>query len=221
MAKSPFFYADITNSTSDGGEIRVNLGDSIKKESFAAEQPVWGMGGFFYRPRDPDATGAAEAVYVEDGHEKIVLATRDNRLDDTKVGSLGKGDRAIIGEGEARIFIKDDRDAISLFTVSQPDDDNMTIDMDGSAGTLLISCGQSYIKITNDSILIGTAGGYLEVGPDGVSAGGQHFACNTGSGHLGLMVPAPPTAPMAPARSIVAGPTGMAGIGSLSWTVSI
>src|SRR3990167_5975490 len=97
--------ADILASTSDGGEVLVNLGDIRDNSGIAAEAPMWGVDGFVSRPNDPDEAGACEALYVVDGDEKRVLATRDMRFSE-QVGTLQPGDRAIFTDGEPRLLVK-------------------------------------------------------------------------------------------------------------------
>jgi len=194
--------ADILSSTASNGEIRVNLGDSRDSTGFWPDAPMWGLDGFYSRPNDPDADGAAQAFFINDANENRVLASRDNRFAD-KVGSMDPGDRAIVTSGDARIFIKQVRDAITLYTVSQPDDDNMLFDMSGKDGVIKITCGAAWIEMNSDSITLSAGGSSIAIDKDGITIVGAHFGCSTASGHLGA--PGPPPAPGYPVSASAIG----------------
>jgi len=216
--------ADILASTSDGGEVLVNLGDTRDNSGIAAEAPMWGVDGFVSRPNDPDEAGACEALYVVDGDEKRVVATRDMRFAE-QVGTLQPGDRAIFTDGEPRLLVKKAKNSIVLYTLNVPADLSMMVELNGEEGTLKLINGGSWIEIAADRVTIGADGGKatLTVDASGVSLVGAHFAANTGGGNLGVLA-APPLVPPVPpvpvANSILLGPTGMAGVPSSKWVVS-
>lgn len=211
--------ADILNSSVTDGVVRLTIGDSRDDKAVAADASMWSMDGFFSRPKPPDSTGSSEAIYIVDGDDKIVIATRDNRFADL-VGTLNPGDRAIVA-GDARIFVKEDG-SITLYTVSQPDDDNMLLHMSGKDGKFILAIGTARIVITNDRIEFATNDASLVLDADGISVAGKHCAFLTGSGQLGAgaLLPPAPLVPPAPLSSILKGPTGMAGSPSTSWTVA-
>ena len=216
--------ADVLKSTAEDGEIRCTLGSSLT-EFGLGDAPVWGMDGFISRPNDPDADGACQAFYLADP-EKRILAFYDPRFSDA-VGSLDPGDRAIVTDGAARIFLKKARDAVVLYTESQPDDLSMMFDMSGEDGTLTIVIGNMYLKLGKDGdkkdvISLGINGGAsLTLYADGtVRIDGKSFQCNTPSGQLGYTGSPDVILPI-PLNSILAGATGVAAKPSTGWTVSV
>lgn len=216
-----FNVADILATETADGEVRCNLGYSDSGKGIGAGEAMWfGSDGFVGRPNDPDEDGACMAWFFADGNDKRILAVRDNRWSD-KVGELEPGDRAIISSGEARLLLKVGNDSITLYTESQPDQQSMMVALSGEDGEITISCAGSWIKMSNDSIVMGVKGGkaMLTIDENGVQVDGNQFRCATLSGHLGVISPLVP--PPVGLMSIVAGPIGIIGVGSPKWTVSI
>ena len=208
--------ADVLATTIEDGEVRCNIGDSVESIGLGAEVAPWGIDGFVARPNDPDEEGACQAVYWSDGQNKRIVARRDNRFV-SFVGALEPGDRAIVSNSTARLFLKKERDALVLYTESQPDGNQaMLVDLDGSTGTVLLSCAGSWIKLSNDSIQLGAAGGktIVTIDADGVQIDGASFVCATATGSLGVPLPTPP-----PAQAILYG--AAPGAPSKSWTVAL
>lgn len=209
--------ADILASETIDGEVRVNLGDAITGKGWGASSPVWGIAGFVSRPNDADADGCAMAMYVVDGNAKRVYATRDNRYAD-KVGEMQPGDCFIISRGSARFMLKAEEDSITIYGENHADGDtSMMWNFDCTEGRILSVVGGSYTEQKKDSIELSAGGSKLRIDSSGVSATGAHFSANTKSGNLGVVGN---VMPPAGASSIVAGPSGMSGVGVPLWTVS-
>ncbi len=100
--------ADILLSTAEDGEIRVNLGELSTGEGFFSDVQVWGPDGFISRPNESDDKGCVQALYIVDGQQQRVAATRDNRYA-KQAGTPDPGDRFIVTKGAPRILIKQKR----------------------------------------------------------------------------------------------------------------
>lgn len=192
-----FNVADILATEVSDGEVRANIGFVHTGKGIGASEAMWwGADGFISRPNDPDDDGACMTWFFADGNDRRLLAYRDNRFAD-KVGEMKAGDRAIISSGEARLLLKTQNDSITLFSASQPNDDEaMMVSLDGEAGEVTISCAGSFFKMSNDKITIGVAGGatIVTIDKDGFQIDGKSFRCATSSGHLGILAPlVPPT----------------------------
>ncbi len=216
-----FNVADILATETCGGEVRANIGFSDTGKGIGANEAMWwGSDGFISRPNDPDDDGACMAWFFADGNDRRLLAYRDNRFAD-KVGELEPGDRAIISSGEARFFLKTGNDSVTLYTESQVDDgQSMMVSLEGSTGEITISTAGAFIKMKNDEITIGVAGGktIVTIDESGVQIDGNQFRCATKSGHLGIL--GPQVAPLVGANSILGGLTGLAAVPSTAWTVA-
>ena len=179
---------DVLASEAEDGEIRCNLGDSVTGIGISAATTTWGVDGFISRPNDPNDDGAARAIYVQDGHQKRIIAMADRRYDE-KVGSLEPGDRAIVSNSEARLFLKRLRDAITLYTANDTDSGSaMMVALDGKDGQMLLTVSGTFIKITKDEIVLGVNGGAsITLSQNGVTITGQAFTCATSQGTLGML----------------------------------
>lgn len=216
-----FGYSDILATEAKTGEIRVNLGDSITGEGFDHNVPLWGTDGFVSRPADPDDKGAAQALYFADGNQKRVLATRDQRWSD-KAGNLEPGDRAIVSNGPARVFVKRKSEAVTLYT-ENADQKPILAEVNGNKETITLLVvgggGTSLLQMKPGQITLGVdGGGSIVIDKQGVHVFGPYFAANTGGGNLGTIAGVvPPPGP----NSILQGPTGMAGIPNPKWTIGM
>jgi len=202
--------ADILATEATDGEVRAQLGDAALGKGFVQEAAIYGVDGFVGRPNPPDDEGnAAQALYLQDGDDTQIIGTRDNRWAD-KVGTMEPGDRAIITDGEARVFVKQSRDAVVLYSVNQPEDKSMLIDIGGLEGEIKIVNGGAFITMTNDSIVLAVnGGGSLTIDADGVRAIGNSFqavAPVVQLGDVGGGTPAPPTPANAVAVSAASPP---------------
>lgn len=191
--KDSLGVSDIVATENEGGVVRVTLGDSADGSGTDRGVAQWGMDGFVSCPNEPDTDGAAQALYVAEGQEKRVLGTRDYR-NAARTADLEAGDRAIVSACEARLLLK------------------------RSANAILLEVGDALVQIKAGEIKLGIAGGgSITIDKQGVRIEGTRFAANTTTGNLGLVANLPP---MAPANSVVYGPSGQAGAPSASWTVA-
>lgn len=214
--------ADVLGSDAEGGEIRCSIGDSRTGKGIAARAPVWCSFGFLSRPNAPSADGAAQVLYLVDGDDKRVIAARDNRFAE-RAGALDPGDSAIVCGGEARLLIKQERDAIVLYTATA-DGTSMLLDLSGTDKKCKIMVGKAWIELdaATGAITLGAAGGKttLVLDESGASLCGGHFACNTAGGNFGVLTPTPLVPPIAPLNSVLSGPTALTGVPAPHWTVS-
>lgn len=210
--------ADVLTSTLDAsGEIRVNVGDSITGEGIGQEIAVFGVLGLYARPCDSDDSGAAQVLYQSVGHQKRIVAARDNRWI-AGYGQLAAGDVCLASDCDAKIMVKRANNAITIYTANETDGGStMLIDVNGVKGNILVLNGGAYIEIKKDSIVLSAGGSMLVVNAKGVATYGPHTALNTKSGNLGVVGG---IAPPAGANSILGGPVGIAGIPAPFWTVS-
>ena len=145
--------ADVLHSTADKGEVRVNFGEETTGEGLRADVQVWGPDGFVSRPNDPSDKGVCQALYLVDGQQQRVIATRDNRFA-AQAGTLDPGDRLIVSDSPARFYLKRKRQRIGLYTEAKDPPPvggkGMTIDLDGEAGNVLIKRGGQVFELAAD-----------------------------------------------------------------------
>jgi len=207
--------ADILATEATDGEVRAQLGDAALGKGFVQEAAIYGVDGFVGRPNPPDDEGnAAQALYLQDGDDTQIIGTRDNRWAD-KVGTMEPGDRAIVSKGAARVFLKNERDAVVIYTEHGNQGIGMLIDVGGVEGEIKIVNGAgSFITMTGDSIVMAVdGGGSLTIDRDGVRVTGGSFQAVTGTVALGdqggglpptVPVIVGPAAPGAPSLKIFA-----------------
>lgn len=205
--------ADILNVSVEDGEVGYDLGDVRDAAGIAQEAVAWGIDGFISMPNLPTGKEeAARAMYLVDGNEKMVVATKDSR-NSTKVGSLEPGDRAIISAGAQRFLMKQGNESITLYTENQDTGSSMLISASGADGTISLVNGNAMFSIEDERIVMAINGGsYLEINKDGVFFQSKTFIATAGKGHLG-------TDDALPAQGV----GYAAGAGSLmssTWTVS-
>lgn len=209
---------DIVQSTAEGGEIRVTLGDSRADLGIAPNTPIWGGGGFISRPADPGEEGAAQGLYINDGNKRRIIAWRDNRFA-TKAGSLEPGASAIVCDRDARVMVKSTNNLVTLYSVnSQDGDSSMMVSVDGSTGEITIACGASFITMTKTSIAL-VVGGKTSLLLDefGAYISGAECCLSAARGSIGLM-PGGAPAIIPPTNGIQYGPA--IGIPSTSWVIA-
>ncbi|MBU1785298.1 MAG: hypothetical protein KKG95_08185 [Candidatus Omnitrophica bacterium] len=224
--------ADVTLSTLDEEtkEVRLNLGDARGSSGIAANVGYWGLDGFISRPNDPGDSGpedgACQALYLQDGNNKKVISTRDNRFTEF-VAELGEGDRAIVSNCEARFFLKKERSGLTLFTKdlksgSPTEGEGMMIDLSGKDGTISITGAGCAFTMAEKKITIGVQGGpVLEMDEKSITFTGGYMAVNTKGGHLGAaiaIVPNPASPPPPYPVGIAFGP--VPGFSSGTWKVA-
>jgi hypothetical protein len=216
---------DVIASGVDEGEVRLNIGyTSRSNKGIGAGAPCWwGADGFVSVPNDPSDDGACMVWMVQDGNDKRILGYRDNRFAD-KLATLQPGDRGILTDGEARFIIRKGEDSVSLYSVDQSTDTDMIMTLNGKEGFGEMRVGATSIKVSNDKITMVVAGGktIVTIDDQGFQVDGNTCRLATQSGHLGSLAPTiPAVPPPVGISSIVAGPTGVAGVGSTKWTVSV
>lgn len=145
--------ADVLHSTAENGEVRVNLGEDTTGEGEHIDVQVWGPDGYHARPNDPDDKGACQALYLIDGQQQRVFAFRDNN-NAKQAGALEPGDRLIDTRGAPRVYVKQKRQRVGLYTEmkSAPPvgGKGMTLDLDGEAGNILIKRAGQVIVLGDD-----------------------------------------------------------------------
>lgn len=209
--------ADITTTTVTDGEVRANIGESTDGTGVASDAIIYGIDGFVSRPSDADARGAAQCVYLNDGNSRRIIAANDNRFAD-KVGELKPGDRAIVSDCDARIFLKKETSAVVHYTVNQKTNASMIFEVNGQDGEIRIVNGKSAIIVKDGEIIITNGKTAILADDDGFFVNGAHCGLNTNGGNLGTMAADIP--PIAPAMSVLTGVTGMAGAPSMKWTIA-
>ncbi len=208
--------ADILDTSVDSGEVRCSLGYADGEVGIGSEVPIYGIGTILARPADATNGEAAMAIYTQSGNQKHVFAWRDNRYSE-KAGSLSPGDTAIVCTQDARIFVKDSTSAAVMYSVNQTSDDSMILEVNGQEGEIRIVNGKSAIVITKDKITITNGKTTLLFDDDGLFGYGAHCGLNFNGGNLGTLVADAP--PIPGVMSLLLGPTGMAGVPSLKWTI--
>jgi hypothetical protein len=213
-----FDILDITATSMDGGDVRVNLGDSITNEGAAAEEPWWTCAdGFISHPNHADADGACQAFFMRDGNQRIAIAARDGRYA-SKCGELLPGDRAIVSSCAARVLLKAADSACTIYSENQKDNNSSMLNsVDGKNGQILMANGGASIQMLKDKIVLSVGASMIVLDQAGVHVYGGHFAANTKSGNFGVVgAIVPPTG----VNSIVAGPSGMIGVPCPFWTIA-
>jgi len=210
--------ADVLLSSVSSGEVRVNLGDLSDGTGFGAECSLWGVDGFVSCPNDPDDAGCAQAIYLSSGNSKRAICSRDVRFA-SKAGALKPGDRAILSDCDARLFLKKANNGITLYTVNETDGDKaMIVDLAGAKGKITILNSGAQIAIEKDKITLGVSGGgAIVIDSNGVQVLGQQFVAACSTVTLGLIAGVPPPPGL---TSALIGVSGMAGIASKSVTIA-
>jgi hypothetical protein len=210
--------ADVLSVSTETGEVRHGLGNLETGRGIAAEVAYWGPWGFISVPPAPADGAAAMAWYWQDGNEKRILGFHDNRYTD-RVGELAPGDSAIVTDGEARVMVKRERDLVTLYSQNRATGYSMAVTVDAEGGIVQLLNGETSIELHADKIVLSVSGGgSLVLDKSGAHIGGTWLAVNTAGGHLGVLPPGVP--PVVGVQSVVAGPTGVAGVGSTRWTVT-
>lgn len=198
-------------------EIRVNLGDALTGTGVSQGASLWAADGFVGRPNNPSDAGACMGIYQIDGNDTRVIATKDNRFIDA-YAELEPGDRAIVTDGPARLFLKRAQSSIALYT-EDSDGNPYVLDVSGENGAISIVASDGSnsavlsIEPTKVVIQIGKDTQVL-IDKDGLAVYGKHTALNSNSGNLG-------PAGAIGAQSIIYGTSGVSGVPSAAWTVGI
>lgn len=209
------FVSDILATSSTDGEVRCNVGDQVTGTGVGAEVPIWGVDGFVSRPNDPSEAGAAMGIYIVDGDQKRIIASRDNRFTN-QAGALQPGDRAIVSDCDASVLLKKATNSVTLYTTNETDDDKaMIIDLGGQAGIIQILNSGAFIQIEKDKITLAVnGGGGIVIDSTGVQTTGPSFVAKSSSVVLGVSVVVPGV------NSALYGVTGIMGVASTSVLIS-
>lgn len=221
MSDSTVVKLDILSTELRSGEVRVSLGDAGLNEGMVGDASVWGIAGFYSIPNEPTSVGACMGLYVTEGNNRRVIATKDNRLNE-KYGDAAPGDSGIVTSRDARLIVKNSNDSISILTKNHADNDElMVFQMNGDTGECTVMVGgadgTSMFKIKSGSIALVAGGASLMIADGAVTINGQRFNCNTGGGNLGTIGP---VAPQQVANSLIYGPMGQTGVAAPNWVVS-
>ena len=125
---------DIMQTAIVDGHVRVNVGDQVEGKGYTASRPLWIGPGFRSRPNPPTSTGAAQALFVTLGNDRVILAARDARFTGP-FGDLGEGDCEIVSDCDAGFRLDKASNAVRLSSTG------VDVVVDGSAGTVTISKG--------------------------------------------------------------------------------
>ena len=223
MAGWYFRVLDALLSTVTSGEVRLKIGNKATNEGYGDGVAMWGTDGFIARPNAPDSRGACQVLALQDGNNYRCIGARDNRIAD-KVGTLAEGDRAIVTDAECRVLVKKATEAVTLYTAAQNGGASLMVTVSGEDdGTIqLIHGGGAYVTVDKDKI-VASVGGKASItlnGDGSIQIIGTYIGLNAPGGNLGLVGPSGESPPAAPLASILAGPSGMAGVPAAHWTVS-
>jgi hypothetical protein len=212
---------DILSSELRGNELRVSLGDRSLEEGAIGDATLWGIDGFYSRPLDPDDRGACMGLFLFEGNNRRVFATKDNRIT-AKYGDISPGDRAIVTDGDARIIVKLEGDSVSIVTKNHADNDELMIQqLSGDSGEFVVMIGgtkgTAMLKIKSGAIALVAGGSSLMVDEDGVTINGKRLNANVGGGNLGTVGP---MTPQMVVNSLLYGPMGQTGVAAPNWVVS-
>lgn len=168
------------------GSVLANLsgfasGDSDPNQESSTGEPLYGIPGFFARPRDPDADGHAEYIAARRDDGMDPLAGRDLRIT-KKRGPVARGSIGFGGYGGAFASFEDAASGKgNTFVVYVP------TDFDGNgkpqkAHTLSLDSKPGAETI----LLLHKSGSYIQIDPAGaisiISANGQNFVSVDNSG---------------------------------------
>lgn len=212
---------DVLLSTVTNGEVRLRVGDHASNTGLSDSEAMWSPDGFIGRPNAPDSRGACQVVALTDGNVRRVVGCRDNRFID-KVGTLAEGDRVIVTDAACRVLIKKETASVALYTEAQSDNASMMINVHGADDAIqLIHGGGSYVEVKRDKLVLSCGKASLTLNADGsIQLLGTNIGLNAPSGNIGIVGPQGEIPPAPPMASILCGPSGMAGVPALHWTIS-
>lgn len=208
---------DIIAVATDGGEVRVTIGDAKRKLGRYKNVPIYCSGAFVSVPTAAADGEAAQALFLQDGNEVRAIGWRDNRADIVgKVGNLATGDAAIVSaSSDARMLLKAALHLIALYTENQETGFSMMCALDGDAGEITLSNGDAFIKLKKDEIFMGVNGGAVfRLSKDAVNLQGN----GEWKGNIKLGMNCPP-GPITPASGAAYSPAGP--VNTISTSVAI
>ena len=212
-----FDVADVLGVELEAGEYRLKLGRAVDGLGIASAVPSWGQTGLVCIPDPPTSGDACMSFFVRDGDQLVSLATRDNRYAD-KIGSLTAGTRGFVTRSAVRMLLNPEHDSWTAYT-EDPDGNANMIDLRGEDGTMtFLGRGWTITGGDHEIVMAIDGGATLTLNQQGIFVTGSHCSLACPTGNLGSLGPGVPN--VVGVNSIVYGPTGMAGVGSTSWTVS-
>lgn len=178
---------DITHVSTDDDEPRVKVGDQRTGEGVGQDCAMLTSVGFVGIPEGPDADGATgQALVMTLGNDRFVLGVLDGRFNG-KAGALSPGDRAIVSNCDAAVILSKSGNSITVKST------NCSVVVDGQAGTITLTVGDTFLTLDDDSIVGAVAGGgSLELTGVGaaLSFGATTFAVNAAGANLTSTPPA-------------------------------
>jgi len=131
--------SDVDAST---GEVRVNIGNAVDGVGFGASVGMWGVDGFLSRPNAAADSNAAQGLYMTQGNQRRVFASRDTRWAGP-FGALGEGDRAVVSDCDAGLWLDKSANLIKLQAGA-----GVEVKIDGDAGTVTVSKGTASVVLS-------------------------------------------------------------------------
>jgi hypothetical protein len=187
------------------GAVRLRVGDAFNEEGFSADTPMYGMANVVSVPLPPENGEAAQALCVENGVRRRVVAMRDNRIA-AQGGTLKPGDTAIFTDREAKLLVKRDTDQVIAYTKGASSGNSQMILNDGENDQIVLTVGGAFISIGQESIVLAVNGGAsLTLTKDSIAMltnAIQAVAASVQLGDMGGGVPVPPTPATAVAVSV-------------------
>ena len=160
---------DIMQTAIVDGHVRVNVGDQVEGKGYTASRPLWIGPGFRSRPNPPTSTGAAQALFVTLGNDRVILASRDARFTGP-FGDLGEGDCEIVSDCDAGFRLDKAANSVRLSSTG------VDVVVDGTAGTITATKGTAEIKVATvaalDQITLTVGPTVLTVDATGVNVTG-------------------------------------------------
>lgn len=186
--------ADALLTSVQSGEVRVNIGEDTENLGTQSAASVWGPPNFVSAPADPTAAGVCQVIYLQDGNQKVIFGTRDQRLF-ARSGNIKAGDSMMIaGTTGARVMIKDAKAVASLYTTHDKTDGGRPIwlGVDPARGLVFespwgtMTFGPLGLQVQHDAsgaeLRVGAASGL----PDPLGDLGSYAELSAGNGMLRL-----------------------------------
>jgi len=203
-----FIHTDVVGVDIVDSEVRLRVGDATKEQGWSKDAAIYGLAGFVSVPLPPENGEAAQALCLDSGNSRRVIATRDNRLA-SKAGALKPGDAAIFCDNEARLLLKRDTDTISLYSKNANTDQSMLAAVNGQDGVISLVNGEAFLEIGADYVSMGVKDGCtIKIGKDSVDVFGNAFQAAVNLCLLGWQVPGLQMAPNVPTNAVAVGVAG-------------
>ena len=134
--------ADLLLAQVDGAEVRVNIGDTVTSAGWGSGVAVWGVDGLLSVPNAATGSGAAQGLYLTQGNQRRVIASRDTRWAGP-FGTLAAGDRALVSDCAAGLHLDRSENTITLQAGA-----GVAVTVDGDAGTVTVSKGTASVVLS-------------------------------------------------------------------------